>query len=85
MKQFRGNLRSILKKYHHRDVPVFLGTVASNERTHAPFQNGLSSFTDPDVWENAYEMALHADSPFQSIEQIKRVIKMDWFYHESCG
>jgi len=77
MKQFRGNLRSILKKYHHHDVPVFIGTIASNERSHAPFQSGLSSSTNPDLWENAYETALRADSTPQSIQQIKRVIRID--------
>jgi len=77
MRQFRGNLRSILNKYHHHDIPVFIATIASNERTHAPFQNGLKPSTDPDAWENAYETALRVESLPQSIQQMKQVIAMD--------
>ena len=51
MQQFRGNLRSILNRYKRHGIPVFIGTVASNERTHPPFQSGLMASTDPDQWE----------------------------------
>ncbi len=77
MRQFRGNLRSVLRKYHRHDVPVFIGTVASNERTHAPFLNGLSPSTDSDLWQNTYEMAVRDTSLSASIQQIRDLVKMD--------
>ena len=35
--QFRGNLDRLLKKYRAAGVPVFIGTLASNERDRPPF------------------------------------------------
>lgn len=77
MKQFRGNLRSILHKYRQHGIPVFIGTVASNERTHAPFQNGLMPSTDSDQWERDYAAALHSESLPTSIARMREVIALD--------
>jgi tetratricopeptide (TPR) repeat protein len=35
--QFEGNLERLLAKYHEAGVPVFIGTLASNERDQPPF------------------------------------------------
>ncbi len=35
--QFRGNLRDLLGKYRAHDIPVFVGTLASNIRSQKPF------------------------------------------------
>lgn len=35
--QYERNMRALLVKYSHADVPVYLATVASNEKDHAPF------------------------------------------------
>jgi len=77
VRQFRGNLQSILRKYQRQGVPVFIGTVASNERTHPPFQNGLRSETDPDQWQNAYAIALADQSLPSSINRFQHLIAMD--------
>lgn len=77
MRQFRGNLRSILGKYQRHGIPVFIGTVASNERTHAPFQSGLMPSTDSDQWGRAYEEALRSESLPLSIERMHEVVAMD--------
>ena len=77
MRQFRGNLRSVLRKYQRHDVPVFIGTVASNERTHAPFLNGLSPSTDSDLWQNTHQIAVRDTSLSASIQQIRDLVKMD--------
>ncbi|NJD20789.1 MAG: tetratricopeptide repeat protein, partial [Gemmatimonadetes bacterium] len=37
VRQWRGNLRSLLAKYRDAEVPVFIATVASNERDIPPF------------------------------------------------
>ena len=77
MKQFRGNLRDILRKYREHGIPVFIGTVASNERMHAPFRNGLMPSTDPDQWEHAYAEALHSESLSLSTVRMREVIALD--------
>ncbi len=77
IRQFRGNLRGILNKYQRRGIPVFIGTVASNERTHPPFQSGLMPSTDSGQWERAYEEALRAESLPVSIEKMRKVVAMD--------
>ncbi len=77
MQQFRGNLRSILNRYKQHGIPVFIGTVASNERTHPPFQSGLMASTDPDQWERAYEEALRSGSLPLSVERMHEVITLD--------
>ena len=37
LEQFRGNLDRLLRKYRAAGVPVFIGTLASNERDQPPF------------------------------------------------
>jgi len=37
IEQFRGNLDRLLRKYQRAGVPVFIGTLASNERDQLPF------------------------------------------------
>jgi len=37
LEQFRGNLERLLRKYRDAGVPVFIGTLASNERDQPPF------------------------------------------------
>jgi Flp pilus assembly protein TadD len=77
MQQFRGNLRSILNRYKRHGIPVFIGTVASNERTHPPFQSRLMASTDPDHWESTYEEALRSGSLRLSVERMREVIRLD--------
>jgi tetratricopeptide (TPR) repeat protein len=40
VEQFRGNLERLLAKYAAAGVPVFIGTLASNERDQTPFAGG---------------------------------------------
>ena len=77
MQQFRGNLSNILNRYKQHGIPVFIGTVASNERTHPPFQSGLMASTDPDQWESAYEEALRSGSLPLSVKRMREVVTLD--------
>jgi tetratricopeptide (TPR) repeat protein len=52
--QFRSNLASLLARYRDADVPVFIGTLASNEKGMAPFISELAADTDAAVWEAKY-------------------------------
>ncbi|GIV61575.1 tetratricopeptide repeat protein [Rhodocaloribacter litoris] len=54
LEQFRGNLRDLLATYRAHGVPVFIGTVASNERAHRPFSSGLAPKTDTAAWQAHY-------------------------------
>jgi len=40
LEQFRGNLDRLLAKYQAAGIPVFIGTLASNERDQPPFASG---------------------------------------------
>lgn len=53
--QYRRNLRELLDAYTEAGVPVFVGTVASNERDHAPFLSAPEDGVDGETW--AGEMA----------------------------
>ncbi len=44
--QFRGNLQRLLAKYRRANVPVVVGTLASNERDLPPFVGGVAKGTD---------------------------------------
>ena len=57
LKQFEGNLREILRRYQRAGIPVFLGTLVSNERNHAPFAGGISDAVDA-----AQSEALHLEA-----------------------
>jgi tetratricopeptide (TPR) repeat protein len=51
LEQFRGNMRRILERFVAAGVPVFVGTLASNERDQPPFMNVLAENTETTAWE----------------------------------
>lgn len=51
--QFRGNMLDLLGRYREAGVPVYVATVASNERDHPPFMSGPSEGTDIGSWRDA--------------------------------
>jgi tetratricopeptide (TPR) repeat protein len=53
LEQFRGNMQRILERFAAAGVPVFVGTLASNERDQPPFLSVLAEGTDADAWEAA--------------------------------
>ncbi len=80
LRQFKGNLRAILARYRRAGVPVFVGTLASNERTHAPFENTLTPGTDEAAWQLGYEKALRlaADGRLsEATAAVREVIALD--------
>lgn len=58
--QFRSNLRTILKRYRERGIPVLIGTLASNERHHRPFISGHADGVDLQAWQAAYDRGVEA-------------------------
>ena len=72
LRQWQHNLRALLRKYHRHDVPVLVGTVASNERTHAPFVSASSVNYEPH-----YQEALNAGDLAGAIEVMQGVAGLD--------
>lgn len=58
--QFHSNLSRMLARYREHGVPVFVATVASNERDHKPFVTGFMPETDRSAWQSAYDAGLEA-------------------------
>jgi hypothetical protein len=52
--QFRSNLASLLARYRDARIPVFIGTLASNENGMAPFISELAADTDAVIWQEKY-------------------------------
>lgn len=50
LEQYRANLRALLARYREAGVPVFLGTVVSNERDQPPFVSGHGPGVDETAW-----------------------------------
>lgn len=57
LRQFRSNLSALLGRYRARGVPVFIGTLASNEGDHAPFISGLAAETHAALWQSRVDEA----------------------------
>lgn len=55
--QFEDNMDQLLSFYQKAQIPVFIGTLASNERDHKPFISGLSAGTDVKRWKTLYQQA----------------------------
>ncbi len=49
VRQYRSNLSRILARYKEAGVPVYIGTLASNELDHPPFVTRLDPSTDADA------------------------------------
>ncbi|MEX0747574.1 MAG: hypothetical protein WD275_06185, partial [Rhodothermales bacterium] len=60
LRQFRSNLSRLLSKYRAHGIPVLIGTVASNERDHEPFETGFSAGADTSAWTASYRRGLEA-------------------------
>jgi lysophospholipase L1-like esterase len=55
LEQYRANLSVLLRRYRAAGVPVFLGTVVSNERDQPPFLSGHGPGVDVAAWRRRYE------------------------------
>lgn len=78
--QFRGNLRDLMARYRERGIPVFIGTLASNERTHAPFISDLVPGTDAEARKMLYRQAQNAAQQGnlqEALSILDEVIRMD--------
>ena len=80
VEQFRANLRELLGRYRAAGIPVFIGTVASNERDQPPFVSGLAPGTDSAAWGRAYRAGLEAmgrGDPAGAERALREAVRMD--------
>ncbi|MEM6782506.1 MAG: tetratricopeptide repeat protein [Bacteroidota bacterium] len=80
LRQFRSNLSRLLATYERAGVPVFIGTVASNERDHRPFLNAFEADTDEDAWEalvTAGVQALRRGDTAAALQRLAGATAMD--------
>ena len=80
VEQFRANLRDLLGRYRAAGIPVFIGTVASNERDQPPFISGLAPGTDSAAWQRAYRAGLAAlgrGDAAGAERELRRAVSMD--------
>lgn len=55
--QFRHNLKALVQRYQEAGVPVYVGTLVSNEKGQPPFNSGLHPATDREQWHALYQSA----------------------------
>lgn len=80
LRQFSGNLGDLLAKYAAAGVPVYIGTVASNERDHPPFIGDPTTTADTDAWRSTYETGLRlaaAGDTAAALEHLAAAITLD--------
>ena len=58
--QFNDNLAALLKRYRDARIPVFIGTLVSNEKDLPPFASPLSEGTDVTAWRQHFETGVDA-------------------------
>ena len=58
--QFDANLNALLARYQKLGMPVFVGTLVSNERDQKPFISLLAPTTDATLWKQYYRNAAEA-------------------------
>ncbi len=60
LQQFRSNLSDLLTKYDRSGIPVFVSTIASNERDQRPFETVFADDTDEAAWQRTYRSGVEA-------------------------
>ena len=58
--QFRSNLSDLLATYERAGVPVFIATIASNERDQRPFVTAHADGADAAAWQQAFDRGVEA-------------------------
>lgn len=58
--QFRANLDALLARYAAARIPVYIGTLVSNERDQPPFVTGFAPGTDTVAWRQRFDAGTRA-------------------------
>ncbi|MEE8525708.1 MAG: hypothetical protein V3T72_17360 [Thermoanaerobaculia bacterium] len=85
LEQYRANLRALLKRYRRAGVPVFIGTMVSNERDQPPFVSDHGSGADGDAWRrhlHAGDAALESGNQRAAVAAFEAAIAVDDLHAE---
>ena len=80
LRQFRTNIEELLSKYSRAGIPVFIATIASNERDQRPFENVFVPSSDRTAWRQAYDAgvaALRAGSVHDAVAAFTEATRLD--------
>jgi lysophospholipase L1-like esterase len=78
--QFEANLSRILQRYQEAKIPVYVGTLASNEKDRKPFSGQMSDWIDRDEWEpiwRSYRRAKEAGNTYAARNAAARLLEID--------
>jgi lysophospholipase L1-like esterase len=78
--QFRANLKALLARYREAGIPVFIGTLVSNERDQKPFISRPGRDTNASEWEEHYQtgvQALEQGDPAAASTALDKAIAID--------
>lgn len=78
--QLEANMSLILQKYQAAGIPVYLGTLASNEKDQKPFSSEVPDRIDRDRWERAwrtYDRARQADDTDAARDALSQLLAID--------
>ena len=77
VEQFEQNLGALLAAYERERVPVFVGTLASNERDQRPFVTAHQPGTDPAAWKAGLDQAIAAVERSGDLAPLRAVAASD--------
>lgn len=78
--QYRSNLGALLARYRRAAVPVYVGTLVSNERDLPPFVSGHGPGVDLAAWRRHFDAglaALEAGDPAVALEGFDAAVALD--------
>ena len=75
--QFEDNLGRMLEAYAAEGVPVFVGTLASNERDQRPFVTAHSPGVDAEAWQEDLQQAIAAVEGGAGLDVLRAVADAD--------
>lgn len=85
IEQYRANLRTLLRRYRRAGVPVFIGTLVSNERDQPPFLSGHGAGVDESAWRRhliAGQRLLTLHDAAAALEALDRAVAVDDLHAE---
>ncbi len=83
--QYRANLRALLRRYRKAGVPVFIGTVVSNERDQPPFISGHGEGVDAGAWRRRFDAgraALVSGDAAAALRELDAAVAIDGAHAE---
>jgi lysophospholipase L1-like esterase len=80
IRQLEANLGAALESYGRAGIPVYLATLASNEKDNPPFEGALVTGLDRDAWASGwrmYEDAMEAGSRPAARAALSRLVRLE--------